>query len=102
MLLTKTIYFQVATSTIMIICDQIVTESKKIMTTCYDLQDCISIYSKPYAELQLFTKKMSTMKVKFTASGFFEIKRSMIFSIMGSIATYFIVVEQFWDYKDIA
>ncbi|KAH1007132.1 hypothetical protein HUJ04_004405 [Dendroctonus ponderosae] len=86
-----------ATSTIMIRCDQIVTESKKIMTTCYDLQDCLSIYSKPYAELQEFTKKIPSIKVEFTASGLFRVDRSIIFSVMGSVATYFIVVEQFLD-----
>lgn len=69
------------------------------MTTCYDLQDCVSIYSKPYLELQQFTNKIPDCKVGFTASGFYNIDRSIMFSVNGSVATYFIVAEQLWDYQ---
>lgn len=70
------------------------------MTTCYNLQDCISIYSKPYLELQEFTNKIPCFKVGFTACGFYNIDRSIMFSVIGSVATYFIVAEQFWDYRN--
>lgn len=69
------------------------------MTTCYNLQDCISIYSKPYLELQKFTDKIPDCKVGFTACGFYNIDRSIMFSVIGNVATYFIVAEEFWNYQ---
>ncbi|XP_050306210.1 uncharacterized protein LOC126743255 [Anthonomus grandis grandis] len=87
---------EVATSTTVILCDQIVTQSKKTMTVCYSLQDYISIFSTPYQELQLFTNRIPIRKVDFNALGLFQSKRSLILSIMGGVATNFIVAEQFW------
>ncbi|KAL1513955.1 hypothetical protein ABEB36_003292 [Hypothenemus hampei] len=89
--------FVMVTFLILLACDEIMQESKKLMITCYDLQDCISIYSEPYQELQRFTEKISKIKIKFSALGFFEVNKGLVFPIVGSVATYFFVIEQFWN-----
>ncbi|XP_030749739.1 uncharacterized protein LOC115877631 [Sitophilus oryzae] len=88
-----------STLVILVMCDKIRTEAKKLMTTAYYIEDCLSIYSKPYTELQAFMKKVSSTKFEFTAAGFFTIHRHVMFSILGNVATYFILLEQFWTTK---
>ncbi|XP_076256809.1 uncharacterized protein LOC143194114 [Rhynchophorus ferrugineus] len=72
-------------------CDMTKRQSLQLLSICYNLIDGQLLSSEVHQELQIFIGQMKSRPVCFSAAGFFEIKRSTTFSIVGTTATYFIV-----------
>jgi hypothetical protein len=49
------------------------------------------------AELQLFSQQLLHIDTNFTASGFFTLDFSFLYSIIGSIATFLVFLTQVWE-----
>ncbi|KAF7267406.1 hypothetical protein GWI33_019365 [Rhynchophorus ferrugineus] len=85
----------IGTSKIIIKCDQIVQESKRIVTTAFHVKESLSIYSSSYSEMEAFIVKISIKPVVFTGCYFFEINRSLLYFILGNSVMYFMLLENF-------
>jgi gustatory receptor len=80
--------------TIIIPIDSTVKEAKRFVDLCYKLQEKCMQESK---EIEVLTKLVDHSKnftPEFSAAGFFNINKSIIFSLVGNVATYFIITIQ--------
>lgn len=70
-------------------------EANRIVPICYEQQ---LIFPKGFAERHELSKLAlvaSSLKVEYTAAGFFQINRTTLFSVLSVVTTYFIVILQF-------
>ncbi|KAL1509700.1 hypothetical protein ABEB36_004401 [Hypothenemus hampei] len=81
----------------MFCCDNVVAESERIITICYKIQLKHSIFSVSYRSINNLLYVVTKKKVKFTAMDYYEIQRSTMFGVIGTTATYFVVLIQFYD-----
>jgi gustatory receptor len=80
--------------TIAIPIDSTVKEAKRFIDLCYKLQEKFIQESK---EIEVLTRLVDHSKnfiPEFSAAGFFNINKSIIFSLVGNVATYFIITIQ--------
>ncbi|KAF7273814.1 hypothetical protein GWI33_013505 [Rhynchophorus ferrugineus] len=77
-------------------CDAMDKETKKLITKCRKCGEKFCAYPDLGLEIEGLAFKMSTLKRGFMASGFFPIRRSLLLSIVGTVASYFLTFEQFW------
>ncbi|XP_030758140.1 uncharacterized protein LOC115883866 [Sitophilus oryzae] len=77
-------------------CDATRKETERVIATCRKIGEKFQDNPEIYREIQALACKMATLKHGFTASGFFPIRRSLLLSISGAIATYFLTFEQIW------
>ncbi|CAG9762816.1 unnamed protein product [Ceutorhynchus assimilis] len=77
-----------------------VVESEEIITICYRLQLKYSVFTGPYQSIKNLLYLVNNSKVKFTAMDYYEINRSTMFDLIGTTATYFVVLIQFYDGKN--
>lgn len=76
-------------------CDAAVEESKKLLVTCYRMEQLLPPFSNEKEELMSLENVLKTKRPTFTAAGFFEIKKSTLLSLLSTTATYFVVSIQF-------
>jgi hypothetical protein len=87
---------QIGTVVLIIICDSIMIEAEKILSLSQKLRKKFK-RSGPQVRENLFVFGNSVIEnfPKFSAARFFEIKRSIILRILGTITTFLIVMIQF-------
>lgn len=81
--------------TTVLIIDTATQEAQTFLDTCYKIQDQFKTESR---EIHLMTKLISYSKRffrEFNARGYFKINKGVIFSLVGNVATYFIIAMQF-------
>ena len=61
------------------------------MGTCYKAQRLFHIESKEFEALIKFTNYCEHFVPEFNAAGFFRINKSLIFSLSGHVAAYYII-----------
>ncbi|KAJ9599140.1 hypothetical protein L9F63_010408, partial [Diploptera punctata] len=61
----------------------------------YDFEYISSISSSTMGELQLFSLQLLHRKVQFTACGFFPLDFTLLYSIIGAVTTYLVILIQF-------
>ncbi|KAF7270315.1 hypothetical protein GWI33_016716 [Rhynchophorus ferrugineus] len=83
----------------MFCCDLAVVESEEIVAICYRLQMAHPVFSEPYQNIKNLLYLVRTSKIRFTAMDYYEISRSTMFDLIGTTATYFVVLIQFYDSK---
>ncbi|XP_060524885.1 uncharacterized protein LOC132701176 [Cylas formicarius] len=83
-----------AVSAITFSCHATVKESEKLIGICYKLQEKFHIYSEEYQEIQNLINLVTTKRVTFTAADFFEINKPILFALVSTATSYFIVVIQ--------
>lgn len=76
-------------------CDSVTQESQKILSTCYTYQYYFPAYSEGKEALFNLINEAVHDKPVFSAARFFDLNRSSMFTLYGSIATYFIIIIQF-------
>ncbi|XP_050298704.1 uncharacterized protein LOC126737734 [Anthonomus grandis grandis] len=81
----------------MFCCDIAVEESEEIITISYRLQLKYPVFSEPYQNIRNLLYLINNSKVKFTAMDYYDINRSTMFDLIGTTATYFVVLIQFYD-----
>lgn len=79
------------------ICDNLMSESKKTIFLCYKLQE--KFYKNYFERDEIFKlgKCVKANIVKVTAANFFVFGKSAVFGIIGSFATYSIIITQFFN-----
>ncbi|XP_060532253.1 uncharacterized protein LOC132705593 [Cylas formicarius] len=80
---------------VMLCCDLVVNESKKILVTCVNYQETIPVSSEEYCELKKLCEILELRPISFTAAKCFEINRSTVFSLMSQTLIYFTAIIQF-------
>ncbi|XP_030745762.1 uncharacterized protein LOC115874681 isoform X2 [Sitophilus oryzae] len=83
----------------MFCCDLAVVESEEIVTICYRIQMAHPVFSEPYQNIKNLLYLVNNSKIRFTAMDYYEISRSTMFDLIGTTATYFVVLIQFYDGK---
>ncbi|KAJ8955005.1 hypothetical protein NQ318_000437 [Aromia moschata] len=83
--------------TLLFCCDLVVTESKKLLSTCYKLQIYLPADSKEGKQLARLENLIRSKPPVFTAAGFFPVNRTTLLYLVNTITTYFIVAIQFRD-----
>ncbi|KAH1028396.1 hypothetical protein HUJ05_001750 [Dendroctonus ponderosae] len=81
----------------MFCCDMAVLESEEIITICYRIQLKYSVFSEAYQSIKNLLYLVTNTKIRFTAMDYYEINRSTMFDLIGTTATYFVVLIQFYD-----
>ncbi|CAG9771537.1 unnamed protein product [Ceutorhynchus assimilis] len=71
-------------------------EADQLSSTCYGLQEKFEHGSHEYQELNSFSRYIVNVGIRFTAADFFEIKRSILLSVIATSTTYFIALVQFY------
>ncbi|CAH1380350.1 unnamed protein product [Tenebrio molitor] len=90
------IFLQLGTATVIAICDLILKEAEDILTTSYTLRrNAKSLSPKDKEHLKHFTKMILQNFPKFSAARFFNIDRSTILNMLGTVTTFFIILIQF-------
>lgn len=77
----------------MLSCDQVAREVERFSRICYKYQESFNSEDKQF--LLILANHAIINRPIFTAAGFFEINRSTIFALFGTLGTYFFVVLQF-------
>lgn len=76
--------------------NSIVQEAERFVDLSYKLQvQYHQRHSKDINTFIILTKFSKQNVRKFSAAGFFEIKKNIIFAVVGNVATYFIISVQF-------
>jgi gustatory receptor len=86
--------FQYNVLTIVIPIDSTLKEAKKFVDLCYKLQEQFIQESKEIEVLSRLVDHSKNFKREFSAAGFFDINKSIIFSLVGNVATYLIITIQ--------
>lgn len=81
----------------MFCCDMAVLESEEIIMICYRIQLKYSVFSEAYQSIKNLLYLVTNTKIRFTAMDYYEINRSTMFDLIGTTATYFVVLIQFYD-----
>jgi hypothetical protein len=76
-------------------CDGAASASKDTSLVCYKLQSACPDESKERRELLRFAEEANVNSAKFTAADCFTIDRSVVFGVVSTTATYFIIMIQF-------
>lgn len=82
---------------IVLTCDDLMSESKKTTTLCYNLYEQSYGNFKQRKELFKLAKYVRSNVVNITAANFFIFDKSAILGMLGSFATYAIIILQFLD-----
>ncbi|KAJ8926356.1 hypothetical protein NQ314_021285 [Rhamnusium bicolor] len=85
---------EIFTVVIVMSCDDVDKNAKKITTTCYILQEG-RIESSLRTELICLAEYTKELTPKFTAAGFFKIDQSTLATLFSAIITYLIICIQF-------
>jgi hypothetical protein len=80
--------------TIIMPIDSTVKEAKRFVDLCYKLQEEFIAESKEIEALIRLVDHSNNFTREFNADGFFNINKSIIFSLIGNVATYFIITIQ--------
>ncbi|XP_068899730.1 putative gustatory receptor 39b [Tenebrio molitor] len=84
------------TATVIAICDLILKEAEDILAMSYTLRrNAKSLSPKDKEHLKHFTKMILQNFPKFSAARFFNIDRSTILNMLGTVTTFFIILIQF-------
>ncbi|KAJ3647944.1 hypothetical protein Zmor_019787 [Zophobas morio] len=89
------IFSLVSTINLLLTTDATTQEALKFLDICYKLQDQLRMDSK---EIEIMTKLICYSRQffrEFSARGYFKINKSIVFSLIGNVATYFIIAVQF-------
>jgi gustatory receptor len=89
------IYLKVGTTTMIVTCDSIVMEAESILCMSFKLQRCSDGGLRRKQKFYLSSRVVLENFPKFSAARFFNISRTTILSILGSVTTYFIIMIQF-------
>lgn len=81
----------------MFCCDMAVIASEEIVTISYRIQLNYPVFSTPYQNIKNLLFVVNNSKVRFTAMDYYDINRSTMFDLIGTTATYFVVLIQFYD-----
>ncbi|KAJ8947253.1 hypothetical protein NQ314_008652 [Rhamnusium bicolor] len=76
-------------------CDLTIRESKKLLKTCFKLDQYLPLESEESRELKSLTNIIKSRRPVFTAAGFFQVNRATLLSLFGTTTTYFIIIVQF-------
>ncbi|KAJ3648107.1 hypothetical protein Zmor_019941 [Zophobas morio] len=74
--------------------DEATQEAKKFMDLCYKLQEQFPHESKELDALSKLTVCCKNFQREFTAAGFFNINKRILFALGGNVATYYIITIQ--------
>lgn len=77
------------------LCQKIRNEGKTTVNLCYLLQEQVATKSEEREELMKLANIAEARLPTFTAAGYFEINKSVLMNIFGTVATYIIVLIQF-------
>jgi hypothetical protein len=94
--LLRTVFlsFQYNVLTIIIPIDSAVKEAKRFVDLCYKLQEEFIQESKEIEVLTRLVDHSNNFMRKFSAAGYFKINKGIILSLVGNVATYFIITIQ--------
>lgn len=73
----------------------VTTEKVNFIVSCFQLQQELNCHSPMYQQLQSMASYATSCKFKFVAADYFEIKRSIILSVVATATTYFVALVQF-------
>lgn len=76
-------------------CDFATKEGRKLITLCYDLEENFPMRSPIRKELLELADEAVYFTPRFVSVGLFTIDRSLLLSMVTTIATYLIVIIQF-------
>ncbi|XP_023311596.1 uncharacterized protein LOC111692101 [Anoplophora glabripennis] len=76
-------------------CEATSHEAVKLLKVCYNLQEAYSLLPKERDELNRLQDLIQNKNPTFMAANFFEIKRSLLLSLISTTTTYMIVILQF-------
>lgn len=82
-------------------CEQTIEEKDRSQKICHKLQIQLPVNLSKQQEMlreefRLLSKQIEQQEVKFTAVGFFNIDHTLLLTIFGSIASYVIILMQFF------
>lgn len=75
-------------------CSGVEVERDKLEANCYHLQQALIRDTKVKEELDDLIYLVTKLPLRFTAAGYFELKKSTLLSIVSTVTTYFVVVIQ--------
>ncbi|XP_057658381.1 uncharacterized protein LOC130895209 [Diorhabda carinulata] len=75
--------------------DWMTTESQKLLMVCYGFQEDFSFFSSENLELFNLKNHIDVTKPKMTACGFYELNSKLIFTLFGTLTTFFFIIIQF-------
>jgi gustatory receptor len=90
------IYLKVGTTTMIVTCDSIVMEAESILSMFLKLQRYSDGDLRRKQKFYLGSRVVLENFPKFSAARFFNISRTTILSILGSVTNYFIIMIQFY------
>ena len=88
--------FQLGNCMLIVMCDSVLKEALKVVGFAYKLRKNFpSALSRQRVEVNEFIDFVIRNFPKFSAAGFFDIDRSTIFKLLGTVTTLLIVMVQF-------
>ncbi|KAJ3647943.1 hypothetical protein Zmor_019786 [Zophobas morio] len=69
-------------------------EAKKFIDLCYQFQEDHPLESREVTALNKLLNHAKNFRPEFSASGFFKLDKSVIFAVIGNVATYLIITVQ--------
>lgn len=86
--------FQSVVLSIIISCDLVTAEGKRIIPLCYQLRDLPRIYDMEKEELMILANMAKQNYPVLTAGGLFEINRKTMLTFITTVTTYLIILTQ--------
>lgn len=83
---------------LIISCDYAANEANNVIKVCYKVQENLNSARKE--EVFNFLALIDANKPCYTAAGYFELDRSILFTFLSTATTYFIIVVQFNNNKN--